>query len=645
MLLSNPLRCLCLLALASLAGAELPAQDTSRTPRSSDALIVASARERAKFYAEASYDQAIAASLAGYRRAVELDSLEDQVLFLRHLTFDNWLLGNSENALANGFQLLRLANKLDSVADRSRANRYLSQIYTSVDDLPRAAIHARAALAAADLVDDDVLRAYARECIGLCALRTGDFATARHELEAARRIFVKTGQIVSSFVVRREQAELAAAEGDLAGALAIFEEVEAESVAGGNPLSIARALDGTATQLRRLGRAPEALARLERAAPLVAKVGSHSLRREFFTELALTREALGDPAGALAAERAARVAREAMAAARTRAQAAEAEAHQALEARQQAIDRLNAEKATQAAELRAREAELGQARTVRTTLVIGAAVFVLVCVIVIVSQRARLRARRLALEETRHAQILAEDAGVLKTRLLAIASHDLKGPLRSVARRAETIERVATNPADVVAAARLVRSDAQRMFDLVRDLLDLAAIESGSLELHRAPLDLGRLTTEVVARHAPRAEEKTLALQCEVAGADTLHVVGDAARLAQAIDNVVDNAVKYTPIGGAIRVSVARREERVEVTVADTGPGLSSDEVRRMFQPFQRFSAQPTGGETSTGLGLHIARDFIGRHGGTVEVDSAPGRGATFTLVLPAAAAGDAPAR
>jgi signal transduction histidine kinase len=149
-----------------------------------------------------------------------------------------------------------------------------------------------------------------------------------------------------------------------------------------------------------------------------------------------------------------------------------------------------------------------------------------------------------------------------------------------------------------------------------------------------------------VARHAPRAAEKKQVLQLTPTVDTGLLFRGDAARLAQAIDNLVDNAVKYTPVGGTVRVGVERRDRQLGVTVSDSGPGLGAEDLARMFQPFQRLSAEPTAGESSTGLGLHITRDFVGRHDGTVEVDTAPGRGTTFTILLPvfAAAAAAVPA-
>jgi signal transduction histidine kinase len=629
-----PLRFLGLISLALVAGSSARGADFEGSFPSTDEMINARERDRTRFYAEASYEKAIVASLQGYARAVELGSTEHQMLFLRHLTYDNWMIGNTENALDHGLRLLRLADNVGSVANRSRANRYLSQIYQTVNDQVRAKKYARAALADAELADQPNLRAFARESIGLCAIDAGDFATARRELTAALVHWQATGGTTTAFVVRRELGDLAIAEGDLPGALSIYEEVFNLSAAGGNPLSIARVLNRIATLLRRMSRPAEALARLERARPLVTKVGGHPLRLEFFTELALTHEALGEFGPAFAAQRTATEARNALDGAQARVQAAEAESRQDLEFKQTAIDRLNVEKTTQAAELRADEAELHRTADVRTAIGVGALVAVAALGAMLASQRARLRAERRALEETRRAQMVAEDAGVLKSRLLAIASHDLKGPLRSMQRSADTIEQKSADPAAVTSAVLLLRGHARQMSDLVRDLLDLAAIEGGDLQLHKSPVDLGRLTTEVVSRHAARAKEKLQTLSFAPPTV-SLPFVGDPARLAQAIDKLIDNAVKYTPPSGTIRVTAERRGSHFSVAVADEGPGLGAEEIGRMFQPFQRLSAQPTDGEASTGLGLHITRDFIARHGGSVEVDSEPGRGTTFTVTLP----------
>ena len=634
---SPPLRFLVLLVLALLPAAAGRAADFEGSVPSTDAFLNARESERTKYYNDASYEKAVAASLRGYARAVELGSTEHRMLFLRHLTFDNWLLGNTENALEHGLQLLRLAESTGAVANRSRAHRYLSQIFQTLKDYRRAERHARDALAAAEEANHPALRAFARESLGISARANGDFAVARRELAAALAYWKSQGATVSGFVVRREQGDLALAEGDLEGALAIYEEVVALSAPGRNPLSNARALRRMATVLRRLGRPAEAMARLEQARPLVARVGGHLLRLEYFSELALVHEALGEYAPALAAERTALEAREAMAGAQARVQAAEAESRVDLEQKQQAIDRLARESATRDAELRAREAELARTRTVRTAVAVGAFGALVALTVILFSKRARLRAERRALAETRRAQLLAEDAGVLKARLLAVASHDLKGPLRAVLRSADALEHAAADSVAVAATARQLRGQAQGMSDLVRDLLDLGAIESGGVQLRKTDFDLVPLVAGVVARHLARAAEKRQTLAFAPPAGLCLPFHGDAARLAQAIDNLVDNAVKYTPVGGAVRVAVARREPHACIDVSDAGPGLAAADLARIFQPFQRLSAEPTAGESSTGLGLHITREFVAQHGGTVEVDTAPGRGTTFTILLPVA--------
>jgi signal transduction histidine kinase len=110
----------------------------------------------------------------------------------------------------------------------------------------------------------------------------------------------------------------------------------------------------------------------------------------------------------------------------------------------------------------------------------------------------------------------------------------------------------------------------------------------------------------------------------------------DADRIREAIDNLVSNAVKYSPIGGAIDLLVARQDDGIVVEVRDQGAGLSPEDISRLFGRFQRLSAKPTAGETSTGLGLSIVKRIVDLHGGRITVESAgPGKGATFKMTLP----------
>jgi signal transduction histidine kinase len=120
----------------------------------------------------------------------------------------------------------------------------------------------------------------------------------------------------------------------------------------------------------------------------------------------------------------------------------------------------------------------------------------------------------------------------------------------------------------------------------------------------------------------------------EISAESGLWAVGDVERLREAVDNLVSNAVKYSPIGGRIRVSVSREGDEAVVRVADTGPGLSPEDSARLFGRFQRLSAKPTGGESSTGLGLSIAKRIVDLHNGRIFVETPASGGAVFAIAL-----------
>lgn len=121
--------------------------------------------------------------------------------------------------------------------------------------------------------------------------------------------------------------------------------------------------------------------------------------------------------------------------------------------------------------------------------------------------------------------------------------------------------------------------------------------------------------------------------------AESAVVVGDEVRLQEAMKNLVNNALKYSPHGETVEVRVTRSEETVRFSVSDSGPGLEEDDLDRLFKPFQRLAQQPTDGEVSLGLGLYLVKEIIGRHEGEVDVETTRGEGSTFTLILPAASA------
>jgi signal transduction histidine kinase len=135
------------------------------------------------------------------------------------------------------------------------------------------------------------------------------------------------------------------------------------------------------------------------------------------------------------------------------------------------------------------------------------------------------------------------------------------------------------------------------------------------------------------------AANKAQSLRFTPEAEGTCIVEGDEARLRDSIDNLVTNAIKYSPPGKPILIAVRRQNDQVTVSVTDEGPGLTPEDRSKLFRKFQRLSPQPTAGESSTGLGLSVTKEIIEMHGGTIRVESEPGKGSTFTIELPSGGA------
>jgi signal transduction histidine kinase len=171
---------------------------------------------------------------------------------------------------------------------------------------------------------------------------------------------------------------------------------------------------------------------------------------------------------------------------------------------------------------------------------------------------------------------------------------------------------------------------------MVDHLISDAMADAFDITIRREPVDIAALVSEVVEANQPLAVNKQQTIT--VSAPSHIVTMCDTDRIREAIDNLVSNAIKYSPIGGKISVVVSHEEESTLIRVADEGAGLSPEDLGRLFGRFQRLSAKPTAGESSTGLGLSIVKRIIDMHGGEVTAESAgPNRGSTFTIVLPAA--------
>ncbi len=223
-----------------------------------------------------------------------------------------------------------------------------------------------------------------------------------------------------------------------------------------------------------------------------------------------------------------------------------------------------------------------------------------------------------------------------KNVFLGIATHDLRSPL-SLFEMTTAILLDAGDSFTDEERETLLRSmerQARHMLKLVDDLLDVTAIESGQFRLDVTSIALRPFLAEAVELHHSMAQPKGTQVRLVLDGGEGA-VRGDPARLRQALDNLISNAVKFSPPGSAVEVCARRVPGAWRISVADQGPGILPEDRPRLFQAFSRLSAQPTGDERSTGLGLAIARRVVEEHGGEIGVESVPGQGATFWFALP----------
>ncbi len=219
---------------------------------------------------------------------------------------------------------------------------------------------------------------------------------------------------------------------------------------------------------------------------------------------------------------------------------------------------------------------------------------------------------------------------------VANVSHELKTPLTSIQGFAQAImDDTAQTPEARKQAAGIIYSEAGRMHRIVIDLLDLARLEAGTAEMNRLPVDIQQLLTSVCEKFKLQANHAHVSLQVEAP--DVLpKILADGDRLAQVITNLVDNALKYTPGGGSIELWAEIEGEFLQVTVSDNGSGIRLEDQAHIFDRFFQADRARVGGNShGAGLGLAIAREIMLAHGGTISVQSQPGRGTSFALLLP----------
>jgi signal transduction histidine kinase len=220
-----------------------------------------------------------------------------------------------------------------------------------------------------------------------------------------------------------------------------------------------------------------------------------------------------------------------------------------------------------------------------------------------------------------------------KTQLFSTVSHELKNPLASIVGHVELLRQEPDGHGDW--SLGVIERNTERLQSLVDDLLTLSRVSDPDRAMPEADVDLGEVSRDVVDMFRPRADTQQVSLTFDLEERLPL-VRGSAGDLERVVQNLVSNAVKFTPAGGTVAVSVASRRDRVVLECIDDGLGISSEDQESLFTEFFRGTNPQTLQVPGTGLGLSIAQRVVTRHGGRIDVESELGRGTSIRLLLPA---------
>jgi signal transduction histidine kinase len=240
--------------------------------------------------------------------------------------------------------------------------------------------------------------------------------------------------------------------------------------------------------------------------------------------------------------------------------------------------------------------------------------------------------------ELNQANAQLRELSAMKEEFLALTTHDLRSPLTVISGVINffTSGRLGDLTSEQRNMVSMMERNTQNLIELVNDLLDASKLESGTMRLDMATIDLGGLIDDLREQMQPLAAEKEIALEVDVAE-ELPAVRADRAKLRRVLVNLVSNALKFTPRGGHVRLSAAPLEAAVRVSVTDTGVGIPAEDLRDIFDKYAQARSRATRSEKGTGLGLYITRQLVELHGGRIEVSSEVNKGSMFSFTIPVA--------
>ena len=280
------------------------------------------------------------------------------------------------------------------------------------------------------------------------------------------------------------------------------------------------------------------------------------------------------------------------------------------------------------------------AQTIAVASALMAAVILSLAVYLTILRRNRKQEAQLQ-EDVRHALALAQTANAAKSQFLSNMSHDIRTPMNAIVGLTAIAGAHLNEPKRVQDCLNRIALSSKHLLGLINDVLDMGKIESGKIVLSNEAFSLPDLVSGIVAILQPQARAKNLQLDIVIGNIQQENVVGDSMRLNQALINLVSNAVKYTPEGGSVRLSMYEKPSNQEgcrdyaFVVQDTGTGMSPEFLEKIFDPFEREESAAANHTEGTGLGMAITKNVVDMMGGTIEVESVLGEGSTFTATIP----------
>lgn len=250
------------------------------------------------------------------------------------------------------------------------------------------------------------------------------------------------------------------------------------------------------------------------------------------------------------------------------------------------------------------------------------------------AEKETLRSLRNLVMDQIELRFLAKETYVHHNRMLGIFAHDLKNPLATINMASDIIQKKKNNPEVVANMCKHIKKSSKNSLRIINELLASSELESGTFKMKLSKFNLSEFLKEIVENHLVPAGRKgqSLTLTAE----DNIEIEADKGKLEEIVDNLISNAIKFSPVKKQIKIELYQNNADIILHVKDEGPGFGKAEKKKLFKRFSKLSAQPTGGEMSTGLGLFVAKCLVEAHSGSISAESAgKNNGAIFTVRLP----------